>query len=310
MLTRRLLLQGLIATGGLVSAVGSGAAILPDRQAPPMGIQLYTVLSLLEENFSQTLARLAAIGYREVETMGSFGRDPREVRDLLDKNDLRSASQHVAPLDFYGHFRDLVLGRTKYEDFLRVAVAQTATDQVERVIEKSIPSAKALGQQYIVWPMVWPHQTASRTEMDLLCRAFNKAGAMCKREGLTFAFHNHDDEFRPRQDFVPYDVIVENTDPDTVKLELDLFWITKAGGDPKQYLAEYKDRFRLAHLKDRSKDGGSTSLGSGVLDIKSFIQDGRSAGIDHFYFEGDNLPNSMAAALASYGYLNDIMFRR
>lgn len=307
MLNRRFLLQAMAAAGGVAATSGARAALAPNRNRAPIGIQLYTLLSLLEADFAPTLARVAATGYRDVETMGSFGRDPGQLREVLDRYGLRSHSQHVAPTDFYNHFRDFVLGRIARDDFIRIALPQTSTDGVERAVEKSIASAKALGQHYIVWPMIWPEQIASRQEIDRLCRAFNRAGDMCRREGLAFAFHNHDDEFRPRGDFIPYDALVDNTDPDTVKLELDLFWITQAGRDPRRYLLKYKDRYRLAHLKDRSKEGGSTALGKGVLDIKGFIRDGNLAGIRHFYFEGDNLPDSMAAAIASYDYLKDSM---
>lgn len=272
----------------------------------PLGLQLYTVMPLLEQDFDGTLGLVAQIGYREVETIGAFGRDPKEVRELLDKHALRSPSQHMVPGTLYDVFNKLTRKEMSLEDASRVWRQEMAPERVESFIEESISRAKVLGQRYIVWQILWPQQMQTRADLEKFCRALNKGGEMCAREGHVLNFHNHYEEFAPHDGVVPYDFILANTDPRWVKFEIDLFWAVRGGADPVEYFHRQKDRFRQCHLKDGTADGEITVVGEGIMKFKPLIEAARAAGVEHYYVEQDGAADPLKASRQAYDYLHRI----
>jgi sugar phosphate isomerase/epimerase len=289
----------------------AAALLLATRRATagasvPLGLQLYTVMPLLERDFDGTLGLVAQIGYREVETIGTFGRDPQEVRDLLDKHALRSPSQHMVPGTLYDVFNKLTRKEMSLEDASRIWRQEMAPERVESFIEESISRAKVLGQRYIVWQILWPQQMQTRADLEKFCRALNKGGEMCAREGHVLNFHNHYEEFAPHDGVVPYDFILANTDPRWVKFEIDLFWAVKGGADPVEYFHRQKDRFRQCHLKDGTADGEITVVGEGIMKFKPLIEAARAAGVEHYYVEQDGAADPLKASRQAYDYLHKI----
>lgn len=254
--------------------------------ARPLGLQLFTVLKLLEADFEGTLALVSRLGYREVETLGSFGRDPGMVRDLLAKYNLVSPSQHMMPGDLYGHFQHPP--KTPQE---RAAMSEQfdrafAPEAVDTFVSEAITRALALGQRYVVWQLAWrPAYTLKDAERYAL--AFNRAGHMCREAGLGFAYHNHDAEFAWLGKQRPFDILVGETDPALVKLEIDFMWAAKGGADIAQLLAAHPGRFRLCHLKDHDTAGNIVTIGEGVENFHSLVSLARKAGIQHYYLEFD-----------------------
>jgi sugar phosphate isomerase/epimerase len=281
---------------------GWGATVLTSAHRP-LGIQLYTVMAQLEQDFEGTLRAVAELGYREVETIGAFGRDPRFVRDLLDKYGLKSPSQHMAPGDLYGIFsrRD---PRNKDPEALKKRCLELLTpDRVDSVLEEAVSIAKALGQKNVIWAIIWPEQFATPALLDKFCQALNKGGELCAREGVVLGFHNHNSEFIPINGIVPYDVLLENTDHGTVKFEMDFYWATKAKVDPRRYFSKYPGRYTQCHLKDTTPEGEITTVGKGVVDFDGLLQAARQAGIEHYYVEFDRSTDPMTVIRESYKYL-------
>lgn len=299
------------ASGLAMAALASSGALTTtacatQKATRPVGLQLFTVLALLEKDFPGTLKTVADIGYKEVETIGSFGRDPREIRDLFDKYGLVSPSQHLTPGNLYEVFSSFTRRSTSSDEIHKRWLEVMTIERVEPIIEEGIARAKILGQQYVVWQIVWPEQIASRALIDSFCKAMNKAGELCKQAGLVFNFHNHAVEFEPVEGVIPYDVIVQNTDPDTVKLELDLYWVTKAGRDPQTYFDNHPGRYRQCHLKDSTPDGEITTVGKGTVDFPKLLASARKAGVEHFYVEYDRAADPMAATRDAYAYLKKL----
>ncbi len=152
---------------------------------------------------------------------------------------------------------------------------------------------------------------ANRTSLDgyrSMADRFNRVAERAKAAGLTFGYHNHDFEFEPLEGRMPWDVLLEETDPALVKLELDLYWITKAGGDPFKYLTEHPGRFPLVHVKDMATDGSMVDVGAGTIDFAALFARSGQAGIKHYFVEHDNPGEPFQSLAASYRYLRNLEF--
>ena len=263
-----------------------------DHRIQNLGVQLYTVRDQLKQDFDGTLSKIAAIGYKEVEFAGYFDHSPKEVRTSIDNHGLTSPSCHVQ----YD-----VLGEDKWP--------------------AQIESAKIIGQSYIVCPWI-PEDL--RKQPDIWKRAaetFNRAGEASKKAGVQFAYHNHWFEFLPVDGKLPYDQLLKDCDPNLVKMELDLCWITVAGGDPVKYFNRYPGRFPLVHVKDIKKmpkisEAGSqsfgdslqdmTSVGNGLIDWKRIFAQSDKAGIKYYIVEHDKPVDPFDSITKSYEYLNKL----
>jgi sugar phosphate isomerase/epimerase len=259
-----------------------------------IGVQLYTVRDQMKADFEGTIAKVAAIGYKEVEFAGYFGRTPQQVRATLEKNGLSSPACHV---DYE------VLAPTKWP--------------------AQIASAKIIGQSYIVNPWIPREQRQTDDDWKRAADTFNRAGEASKKDGIQFAYHNHWFEFLPLNGKLPYDTLLELCDPSLVKMELDLCWITVGGGDPRKYFDRYPGRFPLVHVKDVKKvpkvsaageqDFGSsmkdmTEVGSGVIDWKRIFAQSEKAGIKHYIVEHDKPAKPFESIKTSYEYLSKLRF--
>lgn len=238
----------------------------------PVGIQLYTLRRLMQQDVERTLAAVAEIGYREVEFAGYFDQTPKRVRAILETHGLQAPAAHVG-------FPDL-------------------GDGWNRVLDM----ASEIGHRYVVTPWLSERQ---RTEDGYLRAAevFNEAGAAARARGITFGYHNHDFEFVPLAERLPFDILLDETDPTLVLFELDLFWITKAGHDPFQYFARYPGRFPLVHVKDMRADGAMVDVGQGGIDFGRVIARATQAGIRHYFVEHDNPEDPLLTARRSFQYL-------
>jgi sugar phosphate isomerase/epimerase len=148
---------------------------------------------------------------------------------------------------------------------------------------------------------------ASRELMDRFCKGLNIAGELCARAGMVFNFHNHSVEFEPVNGYVPYDLILKNTDPKTVKLEMDMYWVAHAGQDPLKYLADNRGRYKQCHLKDSSPSGDFATVGQGTLNFPVLLAAARKAGVEHYYVEFDRSTDPMKVTRDSYDYLKTVM---
>jgi sugar phosphate isomerase/epimerase len=255
-----------------------------------VGVQLYTVRDLMKEDFDGTIAKVAQIGYKEVEFAGYFGRTGQQVRAAVDKNGLKAPSTHV-----------------QYDEL---------DDKFPSVIETS----KTIGMEYIVCPWIPEELRKSPDIWKQASDKFNKCGEQAKKAGIQFAYHNHWFEFLPVDGKLPYDELLAMCDANLVKMELDLCWITTAGGDPIKYFDKYPGRFPLVHVKDLKKlpvitAGGPqnfgdtvdlTEVGSGIIDWKKIFAQSEKAGIKHYIVEHDHPKQPLASIKTSYEYLANL----
>ena len=244
-----------------------------------VGLQLYTVRDKMKEDFEATLARVAEIGYKEVEFAGYFDHAPADVRAILDRHGLSAPSTHIA------------LGEMD-------------------AWKASLDTAKAIGHDYVVVPWIPQEKRMTLDGWKNVADVFNRAAQMAHDTGLQFAYHNHDFEFPKMDGQIPYDLLLQNTDPKLVQLEIDLYWITKAGQDPLSYFARWPGRVPLVHVKDSA--GGPehkmADVGQGKIDWKRIFAKRDQAGIKHFFVEHDQPPQPFQDIAASYNYLKNLEF--
>lgn len=271
----------------LTSRLGWAAG---DHKIGKVGVQLYTVRDLMKSDFEGTIAKVAAIGYKEVEFAGYFDRTPKQVRAVLDKNGLKAPATHV-----------------QY-------------DELDAKFPKVIEDSKTIGLEYIVCPWIPEDLRKSPDIWKQASEKFNRCGEQSKKAGMQFAYHNHWFEFLPVDGKLPYDALLELCDKDLVKMEMDLCWITTAGGDPLKYFDRYPGRFPLVHVKDLKKlpvitAGGPqnfgdtvdlTEVGSGIVDWKRIFAAADKAGIKHYIVEHDHPKAPLESIATSYAYLNKL----
>ncbi|HEX6432669.1 MAG TPA: sugar phosphate isomerase/epimerase [Gemmatimonadales bacterium] len=259
-----------------LAALGVWGSWAPLRNRTPrllrLGVQLFTLRSLMEASVPLTLERVARIGYREVEFAGYFGVRPSQLRRWLDDLGLAAPSAHVS-----------LLGSD---------------------LEAILDTAGELGHSYVIQASLRLAQQRSLDGFHRTAASLNQAGAAARTRGLAVAYHNHDFEFRPVGGMVPYDVLLAETDPSLVWLEMDLYWIAKAGRDPLRYFAAHPDRFRLCHLKDMDRRGRITDVGRGTLDFPQILAQWQKAGLRHFFVEHDNPRDPLDSVHTSYNYLH------
>ncbi|MBB3694486.1 sugar phosphate isomerase/epimerase [Sphingomonas sp. BK580] len=291
--------------GAAALALSTQLVARPRRR--PLGIQLYTLMAALDADFDGTIGKVAAMGYREVETLGSFGRDPAEVRAILDKHGLVSPSQHIMPPGLYKVFDDGVAKRIDMPTFERKFIEAFSFDRVEGLIEACVAQARPLGQKYIVWQISWPSQLRTRAQIDQLIKALNRAADAAHAAGFTLAYHNHSQEFTKVGSDVPYDLILQGTDPAKLKFEMDLAWAVNARVDPVAYFRRFPGRFRMLHMKDIARDGSVRDPGEGIVPFKTIIPAAEAAGVEHFYVEYDVPTDPLATLGAARRYLAPLM---
>jgi sugar phosphate isomerase/epimerase len=249
----------------------------------PLGLQLYTVRSIMEKDFDGTLANVAAAGYKEVEFAGYYGRTPAQVREVLKKNKLSSPSTHI-PLP-------------KDDD----------------AWAKSIATVKEIGHEYVVIPWLDPSLRKTPDDFYRLADRLNHLSESATNAGLKFAYHNHDFELAkdPNGAGTYLDMLLSRTDPKRVGYEMDVYWVTKGGGDPIAFFKKYPGRFSLLHLKDATPAPAQdiTNVGSGTIDWKKVITAGRAQGTKHAFVENDNAGNEPLPAIrTSEAYLTKLKY--
>ncbi|WP_221393364.1 sugar phosphate isomerase/epimerase [Dyadobacter sp. NIV53] len=243
-----------------------------EMQSPSkIGLQLYTLRKELTTDLEGTLKKVSEIGYKEVETFGYsdgkfFGKTPKEFKALLKSFGLSAVSGH------YG------AGVEKAD----------AKGTLSNDWERAVADAAEIGQKYVVCAYLTPNERKSIEDYKKYVDLFNKSGEVAKKAGLQFAYHNHDFEFEKLDGEIGYDYIAGKTDSKLVKLELDLYWIAKAGLDPVDLFKKYPGRFPLWHVKDMDKsDKSFAAVGTGSVDFSKIFAARKLAGMTHFFVEQD-----------------------
>ena len=241
-----------------------------------MGLQLFTVRGPLASDLVGTIKKIAAIGYEDSETYGYdpvkgtyYGLKASAFKDLLAENKMITTSGHY---DF-----------TRYFD--------QPTDDLLRYTDQCIEGAHALNQRYITWPWLDP-KFRNLENFKILSGKLNVIGERVKKANLGFAYHNHDFEFTDYGGQNGYDIIMKNTDPALVKLQMDLYWVMHSSKlSPSDLISKQPGRFVMWHIKDMeaataaAPKGQTCEVGKGTIDWKKLFESKELAGLDYAFVE-------------------------
>jgi sugar phosphate isomerase/epimerase len=273
-------LATLATLGGCASTAPSSSAAT-SRKIDQIGIQLWTVREMFKTDPIGTFKMLAKVGYQQVEfaNLEPLPISPKELRKVADDVGISFPAAHFNP-NF--HF-----------------------DTPQFVID----TAGELGCKYVInsW-VVEEDRSASgyRKQADM----FNAVGEKMRKAGLTYGFHNHEFEFKKMDgEKTGYDILVQNTDPALVMMELDMYWVVDGGADILDLLNRYSGRFKTCHIKDRTADGKMVNVGEGVIDWKTALGKATDQGMEYYFVEHDEPAKPTDAAVAiSYNYLRGLRF--
>ena len=231
----------------------------------PIGLQLYTLREQAESDLPKTLQAIRAAGYDEIELYWSVYKHPAgELKRMISDQGLRAPSGHF---DYDG-------------------------------METKLDYARELGVENFICPMLPKNLWNSADGFRTAAKKFNQWGEQVQKAGMKFGFHNHNYEFRKFGDKTGLEILMGETDPKLVQLEMDCYWVTQAGSDPVALMERYKDRVRMLHIKDR-KAGFATSqqlnddaqhfaeFGTGSINWGPIIAKAKSIGVKHYFVEQD-----------------------
>ncbi len=288
-------------------------------QLKNLGVQLFSLPKSLETDFVATVKMLAKMGYNELELFGPypfshetaqewwktlapmlgfsgsgyFGREIGEIKTILDDHGMTSPSAHT----------DL----------------DTLVHHMDRLGE----AANVLGHKYVILPAIPDEKRKSLDDYKKIAASFNEIGSAAKKVGIRFAYHNHGYGLKPVDGKMPLEIIFDETDPELVFFEMDIFWTAAGGLEPVDLLKKYHNRYRLMHIKDMkpktqfSGDGGDasqwmelfplmTSAGEGELGVKEIMEVALTTGIEHFFIEQDLVADPEIALAKSSAFLKSI----
>ncbi len=229
------------------------------QQKLPIGIQLYTLRDLMREDFRGTIEKVAAMGYPAVEFAGYGGMTAPQVRAMLDDLGLACAGTHEG---FGGLQSDL---------------------------EEKIEFNKAIGNKFIICPsMPGEYRKGGLEGYKTFAAQLNTIGEKVKAAGMQFCYHNHAFEFEKADGQVLYDVLMQETDPELVKAEVDVYWVVRGGIDPVELIKRYSGRVPLLHMKDMDPaDESFAPVGTGSIDLEAVAKAGKASGTVWYIVEQD-----------------------
>lgn len=289
MLTRR----SFVKTSALLSAGLLAAPSLLAYDKKYIGLQLYTVRDAMAANPAAALAKVAQVGFNSVEGATYtgdekfYGMDAKAFKQVLKQNGLVMLSSHYRLGEEQTNGKDTM--GTMLHDW-----------------DKAVDDAAEVGLKYMVCAYLSDPERGNLDHYKKLADDFNKAGERCKKAGIQFCYHNHDFEFKQQDGKYPYETLLTNTDKDLVKMEMDLYWVTKAKQDPIKLINENPGRFPLFHVKDMDKTPAAsfTEVGNGIIDFKTIFKHADKAGMKYFFVEQDKTPGDPFNSISqSFNYI-------
>jgi sugar phosphate isomerase/epimerase len=278
----------LLSAGALVSP-----ALLAAAPKQYIGLQLYTVRDAMQQDPAGTLAKVAQLGYNSVEgatytgSQKFYGMEPAAFAKVLKQNGLLMPSSHY------------MLGEALNN-------GQPTQGTILHGWDKAVDDAAQAGAKYMVCAYLLDSERGTLDHYKQVAAHLNKAGERCKKAGIQLCYHNHDFEFMAQGGQLPYDILLKETDKQLLKMELDLYWATKAGHDPLALFKAHPGRFPLWHVKDMDKTEKKdfTEVGNGVIDFKKIFAARQLAGMQYFFVEQDRTPGDPFVSIKqSIGYI-------
>ncbi len=249
-------------------------------------LQLYSLRDSIGGNYDWTIKKAAEIGFTSVEAAGYgdgkfYGRTPEEFKKSIEDAGMKVLSSHT--------------GRG-------LSDKELATKDLSESLkwwDECIAAHKAAGMEYIVTPAMPTPKTLA--DLQTYCEYYNEIGKRCKENGMAYGYHNHDFEFRKIEDKMMYDYMIENTNPEYVFFQMDVYWVVRGDQSPVDYFNKYPKRFKLLHLKDHKEIGQS-----GMVGFDAIFKNTDVAGVEHMVVEVEGYNFAPEVSIEkSYEYLQN-----
>ncbi|MDP4264234.1 MAG: sugar phosphate isomerase/epimerase [Bacteroidota bacterium] len=253
------------------------------KKLKKFGLQLYSVRDDIPKDPKGVLKQVASFGYTQIESY--------EHKDL-------GMFWGMSNTDF-----------KKYMDGLGMTIISSHCD-IASNFEKKAAEAAAIGMKYLMCP--WKGPQKSIDDFKKFADEFNQKGEICRKNGIRFAYHNHDYSFKLQDGQLPQDVMMQNTDPKLVDFEMDIYWVVTGGQDPETWLKKYPNRFRACHIKDRIKNSSEHDatcvLGEGSIDFPKILKTAKANGMEYYIVEHERYDNTtpLKAAEADAVYMKKL----
>lgn len=247
-----------------------------------IALQMYTVRDYAERDFLGTIKRIAAIGYQGIELAGTYGVDSHKLKEVLDSIGIKVCGTHI-PIEF-----------------------------LENNFEELVEYNMHIGNKNIVCPWLPEDKRDSKSAWEETAKKLNLIGEKLRQSNFIFSYHNHSFEFENFGNKYGIEILLENTDLNNLKLEVDVFWVKYAGIDPVEFLVKHKERISLIHLKDMGADGKSfAEIGEGIIDFEPIFQIGDTSPSEWYIVEQDTSKgDTLTSARISFENLKRLYITR
>lgn len=259
----------------------AGCSLEGNRKLKDFGFISGIIKDDLNEDWKSALEKVAGFGYTEIETGNFLGESASSYLDFLKQTGLKA-----------------IAGGTRlYED--------------KDELNNSLDTLNELELEYAV--AYWPWLVGAPFSLDDCKRSvelLNSIGEECKSRGLKLLWHNHDNEFIEMGEGLPFDYLMDHTDPELVNCEMDVYWVKKGGADPLEMLKKYEGRYPVLHIKDMApgEEQDFACVGDGIVDFPSIFAESYRQGIKHFNVERDKAPDGMGCLESASVYLKEVRF--
>lgn len=280
---------------------------------------MFSLPSLLENDFEGGIRMLADMGYSELELYGPYEFSHQKAKDRWNAI---TPMLEFSGSGFFGHPADEV--KSVFKEYgMSVPSIHTDLDTMETNMDAFSKAAEVLGFEYITLPAIPDERRKTMDDYKKMADAFNSIGENAKNAGLKLAYHNHGYGLQEVDGVVPFQVMMDATDPELVFLEMDVFWTTAGRANPVEYLKKYSGRYHMMHVKDMKPityfggDGSDapqwvalfakmTTAGDGDIDLDTILKTAKANGVKHFFVEQDMVQQPEIALKRSIDYLKTI----
>lgn len=277
MATRRDFLKNITMVSGAFAASSVQAGSVVKNRKMKTGIQLWTLRDIIDADLTGTLKALSKIGYNSLEPYGFDG----------------SFYTHTAS-DFRKICNDLGMEITSTHCGITADNASLFADK-----------AAEAGLEYLILPSFYGRPEKTLDDFKKVAHEMNLIGETTKKAGIKFGYHNHNFEFQPMEGKLPYVTLLQETNPELVSFQMDLFWVIKGGQDPLSYFEKHPGRFQTWHLKDMAMDGDSCIVGNGRIQFRELMKHAKAAGLKRIFVEQEQYSEGtpMHCAEQSFRYI-------
>ena len=244
-----------------------------------MGVQVYSVRDALKEDFAGSIKRISDIGFDYIEAYGLNAEGtildmaPEEYSRIVGDTGMKIASTHSSYFP-----------------------AEQSEIFIESALNAGIPH------------VIIAHLSEEERQYHQVAENLNKVGEQFKAAGIVFGYHNHAFEFEPQGDLTGLEIMIQETDPELVKFQLDLYWAVKGGTDPVAFIEKYPGRFCSFHIKDAAEDLEQTTVGTGIVPFEGVFNIKGKSGATQFFVEDERTDDPFGNIEAAFNYLNQASF--